>query len=143
MNATAHPQSITLDKTRLLKQLGDLPVLAKDHGWQFDYDQKLDSLTYGEETMPRDAFLFNVNDEINLFVDADSRVHGLFVEYFGSNYVEHNESVKDAFSVVEDSLTDSIADSVKVKLARVVIESDLIRGALASLLARGTLVTAV
>jgi hypothetical protein len=143
MNPISNPQEIRLNKAELLKQLKGLPVMAKERGWQFDYDQTLDSLTFGEETMPRNSFLFNVNDEINLFVDSNSKIHGMFVEYFGSNYVEHNEVVKDAFSVVEDSLSAPVEDSVKFNLARLAIEGSLVSGALASIASRSSLITAI
>ena len=61
------PAQIVLDKEKILSQVQDLAQIAQKNNWVLDYDSDIDELVFGKDYMPRDSFLFNVNDELNLF----------------------------------------------------------------------------
>lgn len=83
-------KKIELDRDKILKQLANLSELIESDKWKLEYDAELDELFFGIDTMPKNSFLFNINDELNLFVTPDSKIYGIFVEYFANNYIEHN-----------------------------------------------------
>lgn len=129
-------KELRLNKAKILSQLKVLE--SASNGWTLEYDADVDQLFYGVQKIPKGTFLYQVNDEINLFVDKDSKVSGMFVEYFKNNYLEHNIELKPVLSVLEGTDTESqdIEDIERVALAK-----DLFFGAFTSLLDKDELVT--
>ncbi|MBI4033564.1 hypothetical protein HY379_01055 [Candidatus Saccharibacteria bacterium] len=132
------PKSITLDKNKIIAQLAGLPKIAKKENWQLDYDAKLDELTFGKAVMPKDSFLVNIGKEINLFLTPSSHVRGIFIEYFATNYLEHNVDFKPILDILEEATT-----NVEDELDKKALENELALESVNSLLEKDTLVTAV
>ena len=131
-------KKIPLDRGKILKQLTDLRKITSFNDWKLEYDNELDALFFGKTKMPRNSFLFNINDELNLFLTPNSTVSGIFIEYFGHNYVEHNKKLKPTFQTIINS-----KDHEKKKLAEEVLEEKLLGQALGSIFNKKTLVTAI
>ena len=62
--------------------------------WQLKYDEDLDSLYYSPDTIPSNFTLFSLNDEFSVFVDENSNVGGVFIEYYKNNLTTHEEKFK-------------------------------------------------
>lgn len=142
MNA---PKMTTLDKDKILKQVEDLIKIAKRDNWKYHYDTDVDELVFGKSYMPRDSFLFNVNDELNLFLSPDSTVSGVFIEYFAANFIKHNKELKPVLEILEEE-AGSIQPKESTKLiqqAKMALEQELLADAFKSLFAKDQLVTAI
>ncbi|MDB5164769.1 MAG: hypothetical protein JWL89_395 [Candidatus Saccharibacteria bacterium] len=132
---------ITLDKDKLLKQIESLVAIAKKDKWSLDYDTDTDEMTFGKKTMPRDTFLFNVNDELNLFLSPDSTINGIFIEYFAVNFIEHNKELEPVLQILEEETPTETPKMVAH--AKKALEQELLADAFKSLFNRDNFVTAV
>lgn len=129
------PQQLELDRKKILSQVERLAELAEKNDWKYEYDSELDQLIYGKDYMPRDSFLFNVNDEINLFLSPDSSVNGIYIEYFKANFLEHNKELKPVLDAIENKTINPEAETA--------LEIELSADAFKSLFAKERLVTAL
>lgn len=134
------PTRIILDKEKILSQVEALATIAKKNGWTFEYDADIDELVFGKDYMPRDSFLFNVNDEINLFLSPDSTVNGVHIEYFKSNFLEHNKELKPVLPIIESKTQNKAKDLTNAKRA---LETELVADTFKSLFNKDNLVTAI
>ncbi|MES2876665.1 MAG: hypothetical protein V4678_04320 [Patescibacteria group bacterium] len=129
---------LKLDKMKILTQLKDIQAMSGE--WTLEYDADVDQLYFGVKKIPKGYFLFQVNDEINLFVDKKSQVKGMFVEYFQNNFLEHNKELKPVMHALNKD-DDSSAEIQNIE--RIALEKELFFDAFTSLSARSELVTAV
>ena len=90
-------KAINLDLTKLSKQIASLDTISKKKKWKFYYDADLDNLYLTPDRVKRDCVLYSVNDEFSVYVDRNSNIGGVFVEYFKSNLSSHDKRFK-AFS---------------------------------------------
>ena len=132
------PTEITLNKEKILQQVEDLAVVAKESAWEYDYDADLDQMIYGKEYMPRDSFLFKINDEINLFISPDSTINGIQIEYFNGNFLAHNKELIPAFKAIKNQASTQTKEN-----AEKVLEAEFMADTLKSLFNRTKLVTAL
>jgi hypothetical protein len=141
----SNARKITLDKDKILNQIEALASIAKKNSWQYNYDPDVDELVFGKVIMPRDSFLFNVSDELNLFLSPDSTVYGVFIEYFGANYVEHNKELKTVLSILEEEAEDIAPkeDTKIIEQEKKALEIELLADAFKSVFAKDQLVTAI
>src|SRR5262249_26530361 len=65
-----------------LKELG-----GKD--WSYSYFTDTDELYFSPPQIPKNTFLHSISNEFSVYLDKDSNVHGLFIEYFKTNFLEH------------------------------------------------------
>lgn len=131
-------RELKLDKSKILTQLKDLQSVSS--GWTLQYDPDVDQLFYGVKRIPKGYFLFELNDEINLYVDKNSRLRGMFVEYFQNNFLEHNKELRPVLSALEN---DNGALLEIRDIERVALEKELFFDALRSVVERDELITAV
>ena len=134
------PAKIILDKQKILKQIEELNAIAKINDWVFDYDDSLDELVFGKSDMPRDSFLYNVNDEINLFLTPDSTVNGMHIEYFQANFLEHNQELKPVLKAFTSRKKTKSAIDTDAETA---LETELVADTFKSLFSKTSLVTAI
>lgn len=137
------PKKIKLDKDKIISQLSELPKIARRDDWKFDYDSELDELVFGKKIIPKGYFLFNVNNEINLFLNQNSKVSGIFIEYFKNNYLEHNKEYKNIFKNTESDKTLEKKDKDENQLIKKGLENKLALEAIESLFHKGNLITAI
>lgn len=131
-------KELKLDKSKIISQLNTLR--ANPGSWMLEYDPTIDQLFFGMSKIPKGSFLYQLNDEINIYIDKNSKLSGMFVEYFKNNYLEHNQELKPVLSVLEGS--DQNSNQVQ-DIERVALEKDLFLGAFTSLFERDELVTAI
>src|SRR3972149_2876476 len=84
-----------IDLKKVLKQVIRLKELAKKEIWQLYYDSELDSLYFIPEKLPKDVVLMDLGGDYNLYLSEESNLHGIFIEYFKSNYLMHEKELKD------------------------------------------------
>lgn len=90
-----------------------------DKKWSFLYDNELDSLYYSPKEMGSNYVLHSLGKEISVFVDKDSNLGGLFIEYYKSNLTSHEDGFK-VFSNIFTKKTDhmtTVSDDNKSKAA--------------------------
>jgi hypothetical protein len=130
-------RELKLDKSKILSQLKNLQ--GTSNGWTLEYDPDVDQLFFGAKKISKGYFLFQLNDEINLFVNKKSLVQGMFIEYFQNNFLEHNKELKPVIPALEDDTL-----SVEIKdIERVALQKELFFDALTSLVDRDELITAI
>ncbi|HEX8974169.1 MAG TPA: hypothetical protein VF817_01630 [Patescibacteria group bacterium] len=136
-------KKIELDKNKITNQLLSISELAKKNDWVFDYDKEIDELTFGLDTMPRNSFLFNINNEINLFVTPNSKINGIFIEYFAQNYIEHKREFKPILRVIEHEAKRQKIKTIDKDVIVTGFENTIAIEALKTLAAKRKLVSAV
>lgn len=134
---------IELNKDKISGQLLNISDLAKKNKWKFDYNEEVDELTFGLETMPRNSFLFNVNNEINLFLTPTSRVNGIFIEYFANNYIKHHKELQPVLKMIEDKIEKQKAKKERKATFISRLENELVIEALRTLHTSEKLVAAI
>ena len=133
-------KKIELDKNKILKQLTALSKIIESDRWKLEYDSELDELFFGKEVMPKGSFLFSINDELNLFVTASSKVNGIFVEYFAHNYIEHNKKLKPVLEALENGKK---KNKEKQELAKEALEGTLLTQAISSVFNKKKFIAAI
>lgn len=88
------PKTIILNNLKIEKQIADIENVAKTNKWVYQYDPKLDYLYYAPEKIPNGFVLHSLNDDINIYVNNNSEVGGLFIEYFKFNLTSHEAKYK-------------------------------------------------
>jgi hypothetical protein len=122
------------------KQLTNLSKIVKKDKWKMEYDSELDELFYGKELIPKKSFLFSINDELNLYVTPDSKVNGIFIEYFALNYIEHNKTLKPVLAFFKPGRK---KDKEKQNLAKEALEETLFNQAIGSVFNKSRLFAAI
>ena len=57
----------------------------KKKQWTYDYDKDCDNLFVGEYPMPRTTMMYGLNEDINLYIDKNGNIRGIFIEYYESD----------------------------------------------------------
>ena len=112
-------KTININPQKLADQFTKIGEIAKDKKWSFLYDGELDSLYYSPKEMKPDYILHSLGKEISVFVDKDSNLGGLFIEYYKANLTSHEDEFKDfsdIFTQKSDHMT-TIPDRDKTKAA--------------------------
>src|SRR6266478_2539106 len=84
-------QTIKINTKKLSKQVADIDTLSKDNNWSYRYDRNLDTLYYSSTSAKDGYILFSVNDELSIYIDSDSNLGGIFIEYYQTNLASHDE----------------------------------------------------
>ncbi len=137
----AKAKTIKLDKDKIVKQLGQISQNFETGKWLFEYNKELDQLYFGKKIIPKNSFLYNLNDEINIFVTPKSTINGIFIEYFETNYIKHNKNLKHVIKVLVNEKIKK--DSEKNKLAQEALEEKIANQALISVYNKKQLIAAV
>lgn len=89
----------------------ELTERAKKQGWIFTFDRDEDVLFYSPEIIPNKAKLFSVNDEFSVYLDKQSNICGVVLEYCGNNFIKHHDEFTDYFKKL---FNDGSAEEEKV-----------------------------
>lgn len=84
---------LQVDLNKVLRQLKTLNAVAQKNKWIFRVND-LDQAIFAGEYVPRGSYLWSFDDEKYLYLDADSNVNGFFIEYFSTNFLEHETKYK-------------------------------------------------
>ncbi|OGN08977.1 MAG: hypothetical protein A3C61_02490 [Candidatus Yanofskybacteria bacterium RIFCSPHIGHO2_02_FULL_39_10] len=87
--------------------------------WITRYDSESDSFSVTKPKLSSDARIKYFDNEIGFYVTKANRVEGIFVEYFGSNFVKHHKDLKE---VLKDVKTKDSKDNTLVELSRAKIK---------------------
>jgi hypothetical protein len=130
-------KAINLDLTKLSKQIASLESISKKKKWKFYYDADLDNLYLTPDVVKKNCVLYSVNDEFSVYVDKNSNVGGVFVEYFKSNLSSHDirfKEFKNIFTTTVDGTktvsekkgqrAELLKELVKVELLSSLIKSN-------------------
>lgn len=110
--------SVKLDAKKLSAQVANLRDIAKQDKWVANYDSDVDQFFFMPKSIPNDTFLVTFDDEISLYLNKESEVKGLFIEYFSHNFVEHDKEIKPA---VDIWIENSKSNATNNKLAKEVV----------------------
>lgn len=134
-------KTIELDKEKIMQQLIRSSKLMETGKWKLEYDKELDQLFVGEKIIPKKSFLFNLNDEINIFVTPSSKVNGMFIEYFAKNYIKHNKKLSPVLGFFVKIRKKQ--NKEKQELAKEALEGKLVNEAISSVYGKKKLIAAV
>ncbi len=84
-----------LNKKKILDFIANFSEIAKKNQWVSHYDADSDSLAIRTPKLSEDARKRYLNDEFAFYLDNQSEVEGIFIEYFVSNFVAHHKDFKD------------------------------------------------
>jgi len=129
---------ITLDLDKLKKQIAVLKEIAAREKWIYFYEKMLDHLYFTPETIKSDHFLYSISDELSVYIDKNSNLKGIFIEYFKTNLISHEKELEGLLRSFKEkrngSLTipkkeahnaDLLSDALQAKMLSHVIMSEI------------------
>jgi hypothetical protein len=118
-----------LNPKKLKENILRLPAIVKKDKWQLSYDKLVDALYFTPSIVAKDTVLFSVSKELNIYVNSNSDIKGIFVENFSANFVKHNEDFKGLLNVLNKKGDDQIfvaEDEAKAELYGKALEASLL-----------------
>ncbi|MCA9371513.1 hypothetical protein KC726_01310 [Candidatus Woesebacteria bacterium] len=88
-------KTIKLNYNKLQKQLAKMDKIAKENNWIFSYEEDTDSLYFSPKKIERRFKLHSLNDEMSIYIDNNTNLGGVFIEYYKANLATHEEVFKD------------------------------------------------
>lgn len=83
------------NKKEFIDLVGDLEAYAKVKNWSPIYDSDSDSLSLISPNISKTARVkYLLDNEIAFYVNKNSQIEGVFVEYFKSNFISHTKGLK-------------------------------------------------
>ena len=111
--------------------MADLRNLAQNGKWELSYDEDNDSLYYAPARIPKGTALFNFGSEFGIYIDGESNINGLFIEYFTSNFTEHEHEYKKIVELLDNNVdgykTSNNKDSDDVKIAENALSGEALK----------------
>lgn len=95
---------------------------VKKDGWVPSYDPEADSLAYRVEKLPADTRKKYFGEEIAFYLTPNSDVKGIFIEYYLSNFLEHQKELEELKKEVEQRIK---KDGNLIKLNRAKVKKSL------------------
>jgi hypothetical protein len=124
-------QTTSIQTDKILSQMLNLRDLAQKGSWELAYDEDNDSLYYAPNRIPKGSRLFNFGDEFAVYLDEDSNINGLFIEYFESNFTQHEKEYKKIVTLLDKKTdgyrTSNNNNSDDIKLAENALSGEVLR----------------
>lgn len=79
----------------------DFDAFVKRNKWVTRYDVEADSFSATAPRLSNDARIKYIDKEIALYLTKDNKLEGVFIEYFGSNFVKHHRGLGSVLKEVE------------------------------------------
>jgi len=57
----------------------------KNKTWKLRYDKETDQLFVGEYPMPRGSQMFKIGNDVDLYINKNGDIKGIFIEYYQSD----------------------------------------------------------
>lgn len=92
-----------MNKEQLVEIVKQVPARASAENWVMTLDHEEGTLFYSPRVIPEGSQLFQVTDEYSIYVDAARRPHGVMVEYYNHNFIQHHPEFKIMAPKVFDS----------------------------------------
>lgn len=118
-----------LDIKKLKNSFLHVPVTAKNESWATAYDKSTDSLYITPKSLPKDASLYNITNELAVYVTPNSQIKGIFIENYSSNFVKHNTGFEGLLDELESEDDDEIyvsKDEEKTQIYQRAIEEKVL-----------------
>ena len=103
----------------ILNLSSDLRGFVEKNKWITRYDSESDSFSVTKPKLSSDARIKYFDNEIGFYVTRANRVEGIFVEYFGSNFIKHRKDLKE---VLKDVKTKDSKDKALIELSKAKIK---------------------
>ena len=89
----------------ILDLSSDFRAFIEKNGWVTRYDIESDAFSVTKPKLSKDARIKYFDDEIGFYVAKGNIVEGVFVEYFGSNFVKHHKDLRAILKDIKDKDT--------------------------------------
>lgn len=121
---------IKIDRQKLTKQIASLKQIAKKEKWVYLYDKVLDQLSYIPKMIKSNYVLYSLTNEFSVYVDKNSNLKGIFVEYYRSNLATHDKEFKEFMSLfrkkIDDTVTIPSKESTSVNILTDAIQAKIL-----------------
>jgi len=97
-------QTLKINYNKIGQQIAEIEKIAKEKKWEFFYDEDVDNLYYAPKKITKEFSLFSVSNEFSIYVDEESNVGGVFIEYYKSNLGSHEKAFKPYINVFTKSV---------------------------------------
>ena len=91
---------INKENEKIFESVKNIPIISEKQGWVFTLDREEGSLFYSPEILPDNVSLRQITDEYAVYFDKDLKPHGVMVEYFNQNFMQHHKSFKKLISEI-------------------------------------------
>jgi hypothetical protein len=110
--------SININIKKVAKQIACIDEIAKKNSWVYSYDEDIDCLYYSPEKIDESCSLLSLDNEFTMYIDKDSNLEGIFIEYYKSNLASHDEKFKEFANIFtkKNNHVKGVADNKKNKL---------------------------
>ncbi len=82
----------TFSKKLIAQYFSNLPYVAENNKWKAYYDEELDNFYFTSPKLSKESSLYSLNNEISLYLTSKGVVEGIFIEYFTSNFLQHEKA---------------------------------------------------
>lgn len=123
--------SIKINTKKLSLQIANMETLSRKNKWSYHYDANLDSLYFSAKKVEAGYMLFSINNELSIYVDKNSDLGGVFIEYYQSNLASHDDRFK-PFAKIFTKKIDNIRTLGDGQKENAVLLSEVIKAELLS-----------
>ena len=103
-----------VQKKNVLDLVPNLSAVAKDRCWISHYDTDTDTMIVRVPRFSRGTEKRYANEEFAFFFNKKSEIEGVFIEYFLSNFMKHNASVKDMNAELKKEIKDEKSENSSI-----------------------------
>lgn len=82
------------DYKKIAEQISNLEALSHQESWATYYEKDFDALYISPEVIDKRYSLLEIGDEMMVYIDENSNLGGIFIEYFRNNLASHNKKYK-------------------------------------------------
>lgn len=83
-----------MTREQLIEIVKKVPAKAGAENWVLTLDRDEGTLFYSPVNIPAGTELFQVTDEYSIYVDKGLAPHGVMIEYYNFNFIEHHPEFK-------------------------------------------------
>ncbi|MCX6783901.1 MAG: hypothetical protein NT141_02430 [candidate division WWE3 bacterium] len=87
-------KTIKIDYKKIGGQIAEIQKIASSKKWLFFYDNDLDSLYYSPKKIKPEFSLLSLSNEFSIYVDGQSNIGGVFIEYYKANLGAHEKAFR-------------------------------------------------
>ena len=88
-------ETTTQKNKKFLNFVYNFDETVKEENWIPRYDIESDALSFTVPKLSEDARIKYFDDEIAFYLTKDNNIEGIFIEYFGNNFIKHHKGFND------------------------------------------------
>ena len=100
-----------ITKRIIQEEVKKIPEKAKKEGWVLTFDKDEGAFFYSPNIIPTNTELHQITDEYSIYLDKNFNSHGVMIECYGNNFVEHHPEFK---KLTEDLFGDKKKNEIRV-----------------------------